>query len=176
MIKIFQQVRDIRTSRTLRSALSHPWLSSCHPSCNLQIHISGIEGRFFQGIREYSGSLAALRGHTGQGWLRCLCTLGLPSISTELPSYITTDPNCRSPLQIGALFASRCCDVKNTCGQIPGECRVYKCSSGYSITDIHHAISCSLRSFASIVTHLITYTPYKYINQPTNPPTIRGTT
>ena len=176
MIKIFQQVHDTRNSHTSRTALSPPWRSSCRPSCNLQIHISGIAGRFFQGTREYSGSLATLRGHTGPGWLRCLCMLGSHAISTELPSYITTDPNCRSPLQMGALFASRCCDVKNTCGQIPGECRVYKCSSGYSITDIHHAISCSLRSFASIVTHLITYTPSNYIKQPTNPPNIRSTT
>ena len=85
--------------------------------------------------------------------------LGLPAVL--LPSYITTAPNCRSPLHTGALFASRCADVKKMHGQIPGLFDVYRCSSGYWITAVHHAITCSFRSVTSILSHLV-YTVYTY--------------
>lgn len=133
-----------------------------HPSCSHNPHTSGIS------IGDNSGNLCDRRREN--------MTHNPPhSVYNKLSlTHITTDPNLRSPLQIGALLPSRCVDVKKTVGQIPGLSDVYKCSSGYWITAIHHAISCSFRSFTSIPTHLIPYKHPNYIKPPTNPPTTRS--
>lgn len=59
-------------------------------------------------------------------------------------------PKARSDSQIGALLASLCSEVKNTTGQMPGDSDMYSISTGSRITAVHHAMICSLRSFASI--------------------------
>ena len=61
-----------------------------------------------------------------------------------------TAPNARSDRQIGARLASLCSLVKKTHGHIPGYSEIADISTGSRITAVHHAISCSLRSFTSI--------------------------
>jgi hypothetical protein len=88
-------------------------------------------------------------------WVRLNILAGLDRLcncrdlhSTHALRY--TAPNARSDRQIGARLASLCSLVKKTHGHIPGYSEITDISTGSRITAVHHAISCSLRSFTSI--------------------------
>jgi len=127
---------------------------SSHLSCIAQTHISDRAGIFFPALTGCFDTLA-LRLAQEYRMFQRLCTPQSPVILSELPFYTL----------IRSVAVS-----KYSVGQTPGLSRVQKCSPGKFNASIHHAINCSFRSFASILTHLITYAHPKYIKPPTDQP------
>lgn len=159
IVKISLPDHDNRNLCSVRRGSPLLFGPSNHHEYNPSIHTSGTTNQSFPKIHACSEVLSVLPGRMVRGWLRYPYMLESPVISSVLPCYTLTR----------SVAVSR-----YNAGQIPGLYLVQKCSSGKLITSIHHEINCSLRSFASILTHLITYTLPNYIKPPTHQPFTGG--